>query len=63
MPPALQFLILLVSGWVNRRQQDAIEYLKAENRVLREQLGGRLPRLTSDQRLRDTRHQICNATP
>ncbi|MHC4392632.1 MAG: hypothetical protein ACYS22_15140 [Planctomycetota bacterium] len=50
MPPALQFLILLVSGWVNRQQQDVIEYLRAENRVLREQLGGRRLRLTNDQR-------------
>ncbi len=39
----LQFLILIIAGWVNRSQQDVIEYLKAENRVLREQLGeGRL---------------------
>ncbi len=39
----LQFLILILSGWVNRSQQDVIEYLQAENRVLREQLGdGRL---------------------
>ena len=30
-----------VAGWVNRSQQDAIEYLKEENRVLREQLGDR----------------------
>ncbi|MHC4392763.1 MAG: integrase core domain-containing protein [Planctomycetota bacterium] len=52
MPPILQFLLLIVSGWVNRRQQDVIEYLKAENRVLREQLGGRRPRLTNDQRRR-----------
>ena len=52
MTPALQFLILVVSGWVNRRQQDAIEYLKTENRVLREQLGGRRLRLTNDQRRR-----------
>ena len=52
MPPALQFLILLVSGWVNRRQQDVIEYLKEENRVLREQRGGRRPRLSDDQRRR-----------
>ena len=38
-----QFLILILSGWVNRSQQDVIEYLQAENRVLREQLGdGRL---------------------
>jgi hypothetical protein len=39
----LQFLILILAGWVNRSQQDVIEYLQAENRVFREQLGdGRL---------------------
>ncbi len=39
----LQFLILIFAGWMNRCQQDVIEYLQAENRVLREQLGdGRL---------------------
>ncbi len=39
----LQFLILIIAGWVNRSQQDVIEYLQAENRVLREQLrDGRL---------------------
>ena len=52
MPPSLQLLLLLVSGWVNRRQQDVIEYLREENRVLREQLGGRRRRLTDDQRRR-----------
>ncbi len=36
----LQFLILIFAGWVNRSQQDVIEYLQEENRVLREQLGG-----------------------
>jgi hypothetical protein len=35
----LQFLILLVASWIGRRQGEAIEYLRAENRVLR----GRLP--------------------
>ena len=39
LPFALQLLVLIVSGWVNRRQQLAIEYLLEENRVLREQLG------------------------
>ncbi len=39
------------AGWVNRSQQDAIEYLKEENRVLREQLGARRLRFTDDQRL------------
>ena len=32
----LQFLIIAISGWVNRRQRDAIEYLQEENRILRE---------------------------
>jgi hypothetical protein len=39
----LQFLMMFFAGWVNRSQQGVIEYLQAENRVLREQLGdGRL---------------------
>lgn len=37
--PQLQFLMLLFAGWVNRHQQDVIEYLQEENRALREQLG------------------------
>ena len=52
MPPALQFLLLIFAGWVNRKQQDVIDYLQAENRVLREQLDGRRLRLTDDQRRR-----------
>jgi len=37
------FLMLVFAGWVNRSQRDVIEYLQAENRVLRAQLGeGRL---------------------
>ena len=51
-PQALQFLLLIFSGWVNSQQQGFIEYLKVENRVLREQLGGRRLRLTDDQRRR-----------
>ena len=31
-----QLLLLILTGWINRRQQDAIEYLLTENRVLRE---------------------------
>ncbi len=52
MPPWLQFLILVFAGWVNRRQLQAIDYLKAENRILREQLGGRPLRFTDAQRRR-----------
>ncbi len=52
MPHALQFLVLTCAGWVNRHQEDLIDYLRAENRVLREQLGGRPLRLTDAQRRR-----------
>ena len=38
-----QFFVFLIAGWIHRRQQLAIAYLQAENRVLRERLGtGRL---------------------
>jgi putative transposase len=52
MPNALRFLILTAAGWINRQQEDAIEYLLAENRVLREQLGCKRLRLTDSQRRR-----------
>ena len=45
-PTAVHFLLLTVCGWVNRRQLAAIEYLRAENQVLKQQLGGRRPRFT-----------------
>ncbi len=48
----LQFLMLIFAGWVNRSQQDAIEYLQDENRVLREQLGGKRLLFTDGQRRR-----------
>ena len=50
MPHALQFLVLTFAGWLNRHQEDLIDYLREENRVLREQLGGRRLRLTDAQR-------------
>ena len=52
IPPVVQFLLLTFAGWVNRKQQEVIDYLLEENRVLREQLGGRRLRLTNDQRRR-----------
>ena len=52
VPTFLHFLLLMFSGWVNRQQQQAIDYLLEENRVLREQLGGRRIRLNDDQRQR-----------
>jgi hypothetical protein len=31
----LAFLVVVFSGWINRQQQDVIDYLREENRVLR----------------------------
>ena len=30
----MQFLLLVLAGWVNRQQQDVIDYLREETRVL-----------------------------
>ncbi len=45
MSHALQFLILVMAGWVNRQQQEAIEYLRTENQILKESHGKRRIRL------------------
>jgi transposase InsO family protein len=47
-----RFLLIAVSGWMNHRQLLVIEYLREENRVLREQLRGRRLRLDDNQRRR-----------
>ena len=38
------------AGWVSRQQQAVIEYLQAENEVLKSQLNGRRLRLSDDER-------------
>ena len=47
-----RFLLIAVAGWMNQHQLQVIDYLREENRVQREQLGGRRFRLTDDQRRR-----------
>ena len=47
-----RFLVVSVAGWMNQRQLLMIDYLREENRVLREQLGERRLRLNDDQRRR-----------
>jgi hypothetical protein len=47
-----RFTLIAVAGWMNQRQLHVIAYLREENRVLREQLGGRRLRLNDDQRRR-----------
>jgi len=48
----LSFVVLTVAGWMNRRQQAALEYIMEENRVLRDHLGGRRLHFTDRQRRR-----------
>lgn len=45
-------MLVALAGWMNQRQQHVIEYLREENRVLREQLGERRLRFNNDQRRR-----------
>ncbi len=48
----LQFLLLGLAGWFNRYQQAVIDYVREENRVLREQLRGKRLRLSDKERRR-----------
>ena len=49
---SFRLLLISLAGWLNQQQQDVIEYLQEENRVLREQLGDRRLRLNDNQRRR-----------
>lgn len=46
----LAFLLVLLGSWITRRESEAIEYLRAENRVLRARLGSRRLRFTDAER-------------
>jgi hypothetical protein len=50
VPPLLSFLLMVVSGWVHRHQLIVIEFLQAENRLLKEKLGGKRIRFTDAER-------------
>ncbi len=47
-----QLLLLILAGWINRQQQEIIEYLRTENQVLKESHGRKRVRLNDDQRRR-----------
>ena len=47
-----QLLLLILASWVNRQQQEVIDYLRTENAVLKEKLGKKRILLTDDQRRR-----------
>ena len=47
-----QLMLISLAGWLNRHQQAVIDYIKEENRILKEQLGGKRPQLNDGQRRR-----------
>jgi hypothetical protein len=49
-PPALAFLLVVFAGWVNRQQLVVIDFLRAENRILKERVRERRMRFTNAER-------------
>lgn len=52
LPLRLQVCLMMLAGWVNRRQLEVIDYLKEENRILKERLGGHRIQFTDVERRR-----------
>src|SRR5258707_111339 len=50
VPPLLAFLLMVVSGWVQRRQLIVIEFLQVENRLMKERLRGERIRFSDAER-------------
>ena len=63
-PAALQMVLSALTGWLDRRERQAIAYLVEENRLLRRQLGTKRLRFTDDdrRRLAMRAHQVGRAT-
>src|SRR5450631_4677724 len=49
-PPLLSFPLMIAAGWVHRHQLIVIEFLQAENRLLKDRLRGRRIRFTDPER-------------
>ena len=47
-----QLYFVILAGWINRQQQEVIEYLRTENQVLKEKHGAKRILLDDDQRRR-----------
>ena len=50
VPPLFSFLLMIAAGWVHRHQLIVIEFLQAENGLLKERLRGRRIRFTDAER-------------
>ncbi len=44
-----QLLVFIIAGWINRQQQEVIEYLRTENQVLKEHVGKKRILLSDEQ--------------
>ena len=51
-PVALQIVLGVLTGWLDRREREAVAYLIEENRLLRRQLGRQRLRFSDDDRRR-----------
>lgn len=47
-----QLFAIILASWINRQQQQVIDYLRTENQVLKEKLGNKRILLNNDQRRR-----------
>ena len=45
-----QLFLVILAGWMNRQQQEVIDYLRTENQVLKEKFGKKRVMLDDDQR-------------
>ena len=50
VPPLFTFLLMIIAGWVHRRQLIVIEFLQAENQLLKERLRGKGVRFSDAER-------------
>jgi len=48
----LQLVLAVLSGWLNEHQAHVVDYLREENRLLKQQLRGKRLRVTNDDRRR-----------
>ena len=51
VPPLLSFLLMVTAGWVNRHHLIVIEFLQAENQLLKQRLRGKRIRFTDAERV------------
>ena len=50
VPPLLSFLLMVAAGWINRHQLIVIEFLQAENQLLKHRLRGKRIRFSDAER-------------